>query len=151
MTSGRAGTPRGPRLVGRERELAVIEAELARAVEGEFRCVLLLGDPGVGKTRLASEILARFAQEAITLLARAHPLGGTTSLGLWAEAFEGHLRAVDPTEVSELCGGFLDDLAALLRSAAAARALPPAGEPPAPASSRAWPCCWPTWRRPPPC
>jgi class 3 adenylate cyclase/DNA-binding CsgD family transcriptional regulator len=128
--SHRRRAPRGPRLVGRDRELAVIEAELARASEGEFRCVLLLGDPGVGKTRLASEILARHGEEAVALSARAHPLGGTTSFGLWAEAFEGHLRGLDPGAVSALCGGLLDDLAALLRSAAAVRGSPPQGEPP---------------------
>ncbi|HEY3241175.1 MAG TPA: AAA family ATPase [Acidimicrobiia bacterium] len=128
--SQRARTPRGPRLVGRDRELAILEGELARAVDGEFRCLLLLGDPGVGKTRLASELLARHGEKAITLSARAHPLGGTTSFGLWAEAFEGHLRMVDPGTVAALCGGFLDDLAALLRSAAAGRGIPPQGEPP---------------------
>jgi class 3 adenylate cyclase/DNA-binding CsgD family transcriptional regulator len=126
----RARTPRGPRLVGRGRELEVLEAELAQVVEGEFRCVLLLGDPGLGKTRLAEEVLARHSPQAIALSARAHPLGGTTSFGLWAEALEGHLRALDARDVSELCGGFLDDLAALLRSAAAARGSPPQGEPP---------------------
>ncbi|MGH9037523.1 MAG: ATP-binding protein [Acidimicrobiia bacterium] len=116
--------------MGRDRELAVLEAELAVAVEGEFRCVLLLGDPGVGKTRLAEEVLARRRPPTIALSARAHPLGGTTSFGLWAEALEGHLRALDAGEVSALCGGFLDDLAALLRSAAAAAGSTPPGEPP---------------------
>lgn len=116
--------------MGRDREVAVLEAELARAVEGEFRCVLLLSDPGVGKTRLAGEVLARHSPPAIGLSGRAHPLGGTTSFGLWAEALEGHLRGLDTNEVSELCGGFLDDLAALLRSAAAVRGSPAPGEPP---------------------
>src|SRR4051812_17954388 len=94
---------RGPVLVGRGREWGVLGAEFARAVRGEFRVVLLLGDPGVGKTRLAGEVLARHGAGGLGLAARAHPLGGTTSFGLWAEAFEGHLRGVDPTEVSRLC------------------------------------------------
>lgn len=122
--------PRGLKLVGRDRELGVIEEELARAVEGQFRCLLLQGDPGVGKTRLAGELLARRQEDAIVLSARGHLLGGTTSFGLWAEAFEGHLRTVEPGTVSALCGGMLDDLAALLRSAAAARGATPQGEPP---------------------
>lgn len=122
--------PRAPVIVGRERELEIFEAELALAVRGEFRVVLLLGDPGVGKTRLAGEVLARQGVGSRSLAARAHPLGGTTSFGLWAEAFEGHLRGVDPTEVSGLCGGFVDDLGGLLRSAAAVRGNSPAAEPP---------------------
>lgn len=126
----RTHTARGPRLVSRGRELEVLEGELAQALGGEFRCVLLLGDPGLGKTRLAEEVLARHSPPGIALQARAHPLGGTTAFGLWAEALEGHLRALDAGEVTRLCGGFLDDLAALLRSAAAARGSPPLGEPP---------------------
>jgi class 3 adenylate cyclase len=125
----RVVTPRGPALVGREREMAVLEAELERAVEGEFRIVLVLGEPGVGKTRLGSEVLARHGGDVLSLSARGHPLGETTSFGLWAEAFEGHLRAQDPSEVADLCGGFLDDLSGLLRSAAAARGAAPSSEP----------------------
>ena len=110
--------------------MEILEAERALAVQGEFRVVLLLGDPGVGKTRLAGEVLARHGAGGLGLAARAHPLGGTTSFGLWAEAFEGHLRGVDPNEVSRLCGGFVDDLGGLLRSAAAVRGATPAAEPP---------------------
>ncbi len=125
-----AHSPRRPKLVGRDRELQVLEAELARAVAGEFRCLLLVGDAGLGKTRLAEEVLTRHSPPGIGVSARAHPLGGTTSFGLWAEALEGQLRALDARDVSAVCGGFLDDLAALLRSAAAARGSPPQVEPP---------------------
>ena len=126
----RLATPRGPSLVGRRSELAILEGELDRSSHGEFRIVLLLADPGVGKTRLAGEVLARNGEAAVGLSARAHPLGGTTSFGLWAEALEGHLRSLDPAEVSDLCGGFVDDLGGLLRSAAAVRGAAPAAEPP---------------------
>src|SRR5262249_51361213 len=50
-------------LVGREHELAVIEEALEAAVGRQGRLLLLIGEPGVGKTRLAQEI---------TLLARTH-------------------------------------------------------------------------------
>jgi predicted ATPase len=50
---------KGPALIGREEELAVLDAQLGRATRGEFSIVLLLGDPGVGKTRLARELVAR--------------------------------------------------------------------------------------------
>lgn len=126
----RRPAPRGPALVGRDRELAVLEAELARAAAGEFRVVMVVADPGVGKTRLAGELLARHQAEVIGLAARAHPLGETTSFGLWAEALEGYLRGLERGEVADVCGGFVDDLSALLRSAAAVRGSAPAGEPP---------------------
>ncbi|MGH9001552.1 MAG: AAA family ATPase, partial [Acidimicrobiia bacterium] len=105
---------RGPTLVGRSAELAELEAGLDRASAGEFRMVLLLADAGMGKTRLARELLDRRAGGALGLSARGHALGGTTSFGLWAEAIEGHLRGLDPGEVADLCGGLVDDLGGLL-------------------------------------
>jgi class 3 adenylate cyclase/tetratricopeptide (TPR) repeat protein len=120
--------PRGPRLVGREAELAVLEAEFERAALGEFRCVLVTADPGVGKTRLSAELTARHPA-AVTVSARAYPLGGTASFGLWAEALDGHLRRLTPGEVVDVCGGLLDDLAALVRSVAAVRGSAPDREP----------------------
>lgn len=119
---------RGLRLVGRDQELAFLEAELERAAAGEFRCVLMVADPGVGKTRLGAELLARHP-EVLGLFARAYPLGGTASFGLWAEALDRHLRGLAPEEVRELCGGFLDDLAALVRAVAAVRGSVPERQP----------------------
>jgi len=118
------------KLVGRAGELAALEAELQRAATGEFRCVLLSGDPGVGKTRLGEEVLARSAATSTTLVSRARPLGAAASFGLWAEAFEQHLRELPLEEVAQLCGGILDDLASLLRSVAVVRAAIPDREPP---------------------
>jgi len=122
--------PRGPRLVGRERELAVLETELERARAGELRCVLVSGDPGVGKTRLAAELLDRHAAEVTGLTVRAYPLAATTAFGLWAEALEPFFRGVDADEVFRLCGGFVDDLGSLLHSVAAARGTVPGRDPP---------------------
>src|SRR5687768_9154865 len=96
------------RLVGRAREIAEVEAELRRAAGGQFRCVLLLSEAGMGKTRLAGEILEIHRRGVVGLSARAHPLGGTASFGLWAEALERHLRGLPGGAVSELCGGLLD-------------------------------------------
>ena len=52
--------PAGDRpLVGRDRELATIEAALAGAVRGEPAALLLHGEPGVGKTALLRAATAR--------------------------------------------------------------------------------------------
>lgn len=121
--------PRGPRLVGREPELAVLEAELRRA-DSELRCVLILGEPGVGKTRLAHELLAIHGRRGPGLMARAYALGRTVPFGLWAEALERHLRQLSPEQVADLCSGFLDDLAGLVRTVAAVRGSAPEREAP---------------------
>src|SRR5579875_768370 len=55
MTS--AGPPRRAEvLVGRSDELAVLRAALDDAAAGTGRLVLVVGEPGIGKTRLAQEI-----------------------------------------------------------------------------------------------
>ena len=120
-TAGREAPPdpRGLRLVGRGRELELLEADISKALLEGLRSVLIVGEPGVGKTRLISELLQGHRDDVVALTARAYPLGTTSSLGLWVEALEGHLRSLEPAEVVELCGAYVDDLAALLPTVAA--------------------------------
>ena len=106
-------------LVGRDTELAALRRELAQARAGTRRAVLVLADAGMGKTRLADELLARERSRATGLLARGQPFGGTASFGLWTDALEPRLRGLEAEEIARLCGGVLDDLATLLRSVAA--------------------------------
>lgn len=115
-------------VVGRNAELAVLHDELARARRGELRSVLLTGEPGMGKTRLAKQLLT--IPGATALSARAYPLGESSPFGLWAEALERHLRVLPPEEITTLCAGSERDLAAVLRSVAAVAAAVPQGEPP---------------------
>ncbi|MBN1630817.1 MAG: AAA family ATPase, partial [Thermoleophilia bacterium] len=49
--------------VGRERELAVLRAAVDAAMNGEVRGAAIVGDPGIGKTRLAEETAA-YARDA---------------------------------------------------------------------------------------
>jgi DNA-binding CsgD family transcriptional regulator len=117
-------------LVGRAREVAELEAELKLAAAGEVRSVLLVADPGVGKSRLAAEIVARNRRSVTGLTAWAYPLGATASFGLWAEALERQLSSLGAEDIRRLCGGVLDDLAVLLRSVAAVHGSVPAHQPP---------------------
>jgi predicted ATPase len=57
------GTP----FVGRERETALLSAALAAAVGGQPRLVLVAGEPGIGKTRLAEEFTCIVTQQAATV------------------------------------------------------------------------------------
>ena len=42
--------------IGRQTELAELEANVAEAVAGRGRLVMLAGEPGIGKTRTAEEL-----------------------------------------------------------------------------------------------
>jgi hypothetical protein len=50
-------------LVGREGELTCLDAAYQRAADGQGATVLVLGDPGVGKSRLLYEFLQRLGQD----------------------------------------------------------------------------------------
>ena len=44
--------------VGRQRELAQLRSALDNALSGHGRIVMLVGEPGIGKTRTAQELAA---------------------------------------------------------------------------------------------
>ncbi|MDQ3297151.1 MAG: AAA family ATPase, partial [Myxococcota bacterium] len=69
----------GAALVGRERELGVLDEAIDRATRGERAVVMLVGEPGIGKTRLLDEVARRVA----TIGGRA-AWGRTSELGLTA-------------------------------------------------------------------
>ncbi len=121
--------PWRPSLVGRSAERGELDRELARCVGGEFGSVLLIGESGVGKSRLAAEFVAEHADEVTVLRARAYHLGVTAAFGVWAEALDRELRTRTPEQVRRLCEGALEELAGLLRSVAALRTATPPHEP----------------------
>jgi class 3 adenylate cyclase len=62
---------RGPRaqssLVGRERELALLQDHLALAMAGQGQVVGVIGEPGMGKTRLVAEFCRRLSGAQVTV------------------------------------------------------------------------------------
>lgn len=114
---GLSGIPLRLPLVGRDAEVAALEEHLALARTGAFRVVLVTGEPGIGKTRLISELAQRHRDSAVVVSSRAFELGMTSSLALWAEAFERLLGPAPAAEVRRLCGSSVRDLALVLPSA----------------------------------
>jgi DNA-binding CsgD family transcriptional regulator len=111
------GIPRRPSLVGRDAELAALDEQVALVRAGAFRVVLVTGEPGIGKSRLASELAERQRDSTVVVGSRAFELGMTYSLALWVEAFERLLGSAPAAEVRRLCGSSVRDLALVLGSA----------------------------------
>jgi predicted ATPase len=66
-----------PILIGREEELSGLEDALLSANRAEGQVVLLAGDAGMGKTRLASELRERALRQGMTVV-----LGGCSEAEL---------------------------------------------------------------------
>ena len=105
-------------LVGRDAEQSALALALRTAKRGAFRCIVIDGEPGVGKTRLATDLLERSRGRVITLRARGHLSGSASPFGLWAELLDSHLRHRADDDVVRLCGGYVADLSGVLRAAA---------------------------------
>ena len=67
------------RFVGREEEMARLEVVLEHAIDGEGSVVALIGDPGVGKSRVGFEFLERCRERGL-LVYRGHALSHARSV-----------------------------------------------------------------------
>ncbi|WP_181781727.1 ATP-binding protein, partial [Pseudonocardia pini] len=80
MGDARSRRRRG--LAGRVAECRALAESLDHATQGGFGCVLLVGEAGVGKSRLAEVFAAQQAGAVTVLSARAHRLGEAAALGV---------------------------------------------------------------------
>jgi DNA-binding NarL/FixJ family response regulator len=96
-------------LIGRERELAEIEAALATARAGGGGILLVTGEAGVGKTRLATDALA---VSGMRVLAGEAVEEATPPYGPVVAAFRAYLRA-EPDGLRD-CGPLSEYLALIL-------------------------------------
>ena len=113
--------------IGREDSLGWLRAQWSEAREGSGRLGVIAGDPGIGKTRLASE-LARAAHEegAAVLLGRCDE-ELLMSYQPFVEAFARYVAAVSSEVLRCHVGAYADELVRLVPELA--RRLPELAEP----------------------
>src|SRR5918999_4363554 len=82
--------------VGRQWEMDELKAALEEAISGHGRLVMLVGEPGIGKTRTAQE-LANQAQElgAQVWWGRCYEEQGTPPYWPWVQAVRSYVREGD--------------------------------------------------------
>lgn len=101
--------------VGRSTELAKVEEALADAVSGSGSVVLITGDPGIGKTRLAKQISASASSRAFKVLwGRCWEGGGAPALWPWIEVIREYSQDVDEAALRADLGPHASHLAALV-------------------------------------
>src|SRR6266542_478551 len=113
MDTPEATTP--PVFVGRSLEMEALERAFRAAQAGVGRCVLLAGEAGIGKSRLAAE-LAQRARASKFLLVQGHCSEPDSSFpyGLWIDALRALLAPRGAAEASTLLGAFAPELVKLL-------------------------------------
>ncbi len=108
----------GP-LVGRHRELDQIETSLDALARGEGPCLAIEGEPGIGKTRLLSELCERAEQCGhLVLGGSAAEFERDVPFSVWIDALDAYVAAQEPSAdpawspelIAEL-GGVLPTLA----------------------------------------
>jgi tetratricopeptide (TPR) repeat protein len=101
--------------VGRRGELAELDRALDDALAGRGRLCLLVGEPGIGKTRLADEATARAATRGAPVLwGRCWESGGAPAYFPWLEVFASLVRRLDDDDLREALGDGAPLLGALL-------------------------------------
>jgi DNA-binding SARP family transcriptional activator/tetratricopeptide (TPR) repeat protein len=101
--------------VGRERELAQLLDGLDDAFVGRGRLFLLVGEPGIGKSRLADELMAQArARGARVLVGRCWEAGGAPAYWPWVQSLRAYVRDLEPAAASAQLGSGAADLAQLL-------------------------------------
>jgi tetratricopeptide (TPR) repeat protein len=101
--------------VGRQRELVELLTALDDALAGHGRLVLLSGEPGIGKTRLAEELADRAASRGADVLpGRCWEAGGAPAYWPWVQALRTFLRSMEPEVARARIGAGASYLAQML-------------------------------------
>ena len=101
--------------VGRETERAELEARLGEAIRGRGSLMLLGGEPGVGKTRLAEQILdAGSRHRCLPLTGRCYEIEGAGPFIPFVEVLEQAAERLPERELRDVLGDAAPEVARLL-------------------------------------
>jgi len=115
--AGPAGLPLPERtpFVGRESERADLRRLLDQPVSGQGALVMIGGEPGVGKTRLAEELAAEARQRGVlALTGHCYEMEGSPPYIPFVEILEAATRVVPPEALREALGDAAGEVAKLM-------------------------------------
>jgi len=109
-------SPRGtPPLAGRAAQTAILARAYADAITGQSGVVALVGEPGIGKTRLLDALAADVvASGGIVLRGGASEAAGMPPYLPFLEALGRYIRAADPARLGAQVGALAPTLATIL-------------------------------------
>ena len=103
--------------VGRAAELTLFDRCIAELDGGSSAAIELVGEPGIGKTRLLAELAARAeARGCLVLSGSASELEQDLPFWVFVDAFDEYLHGLDPRLLGELEDGVGAELATVFPS-----------------------------------
>ncbi|HEV3475008.1 MAG TPA: AAA family ATPase, partial [Actinomycetota bacterium] len=95
----------GSTFIGRQRELNELRAGLQDALSGRGRLILVTGEPGIGKTRLADEVAREADQSGARVLwGRCWERGGAPPYWPWLQVTRACIRELSTETLAPLLG-----------------------------------------------
>lgn len=105
----------GASFVGRKAELEELLNGLGDAIGGRGRLFLLVGEPGIGKSRLAEELTRHARARGVrVLVGRCWEAGGAPPYWPWVQALRGVIRESKAETLRQQLAGHAPNLAQLL-------------------------------------
>ena len=93
----------GEHLVGRAEELGFVDQALDLLDDGHGTALAVVGEPGIGKTRLLSELAARADRRGFLVLSgSAAELERDLPFWVFVDAIEEFVRGLEPRRLAEL-------------------------------------------------
>jgi AAA ATPase domain len=106
--------PRGI-FVGRQREMATLRASLEEALAGRGGLVMLVGEPGIGKTRTAQQLAMQAAQRGAQVLwGRCEEEAGAPPFWPWVQALRAFVQAHDTATLCAEMGASAANIADII-------------------------------------
>jgi tetratricopeptide (TPR) repeat protein len=101
--------------VGRQREMGELKAALEEALSGQGRLAMLVGEPGIGKTRTAQE-LATYAglRQCQVLWGRCYEGQGAPPYWPWVQAIRSYVRSHEEADLRSQMGSGAADIAEIV-------------------------------------
>jgi hypothetical protein len=103
--------------VGRQREMRVLKAALEDARSGQGQLVMLVGEPGIGKTQTAQELANYGDQVGVQVLwGRCYQGEGAPPYWPWVQILRSYILQQDPDQLRSYMAAGAADIGANIRS-----------------------------------
>lgn len=101
--------------VGRERELAIMRAALEQTIAGRGRVMMISGEPGIGKTRIAQVFTHHAEQRKVQVLwGRCYEEPGAPPYWPWLQVIRDYLETQDDASIQASLGNAASSIAEIV-------------------------------------